>query len=207
MSSSTITRRARDPGRMSSGLDSSQSGAGVELRYWAVALLLCTAWFEVLRGMTEPASRLPAWLVPVTGLASQLLYTACEALVAVALWRALGSSVRWLALVPRLIVASSPDLLAMSIAVGESRPPHAIAIWLAGIRADGPAAITSGLGFAFAGAGLLTSLRLLLSAHLQAGAARGSFPRALVIVGGMWLASRLLMWWSFDLLQGRSFHS
>ncbi len=205
MSSSTITRRAPDPERTSSGLGSSPSGAGVDLRYWAVALLLCTVWFEVLRRMPAPSNELPAWLVPVTGLASQLLYTACEALVAVGLWRALGSSVRWSALVPRLIVASSPDLLAMSIAVGESRPPHAIALWLAGIRADGPGAITSGVAFAFAGAGLLTSLRLLLSARLQAGAARASFPRALLIVGGMWLASRLLMWWSYDLLQGRSF--
>jgi hypothetical protein len=47
--------------------------------------------------------------------------------------------------------------------------------------------------------------RLLLSARVQAGAARASFARALLVVLALYLATRLVMWWSFDLLQGRSF--
>ena len=178
-------------------------------RYLRVtALLVCTMWFEVLRDSATRAGAVPSGLAlfaPAIGLATQLAATAIEAAVAAALWRLAGARVRWGALVPRLIVASGADTLALSIASGRASLPDGPAAWLAGPRALGPAGPTSGLAFAFASAGVLALARVLVSAHLQAGVARTSFLRALIVVTGMWLATRLLMWWTFDLMGGRSF--
>jgi hypothetical protein len=52
---------------------------------------------------------------------------------------------------------------------------------------------------------LLALVRLLLSAWLQARAARARFRSAVTLVLALWLGSRLAVWWTFDLLQGRSF--
>jgi len=62
-----------------------------------------------------------------------------------------------------------------------------------------------GIAAAFATFGVLAIVRMLISAALQARVARATFPAALLMVATMWLVSRLAAWWTFDLLQGRSF--
>src|SRR5262249_3274435 len=138
------------------------------------------------------------------GLASQLAFTAGEAWVAAAVWRLQGARVRWSVLAPRLLVASSADTLAMAIASGHAPLPAPIAQALAGPRATGAVPAT-GLEFAFAGAGALAVVRLLMSALMQSRAARAGFARGLATVLMLWLTTRLLMWWGFELLQGRTF--
>src|SRR5262249_27393979 len=161
-------------------------------------------WVEVLGRGLPVGSALPAWFAPVIGLATQLLFTAGEALVAVAAWRAQGATVAWRVIAPRLIVAAAAETLAVSIASGRAELPAPIAVALAGPRAAG-AAPASGLAFAFASAGALAMVRVLTSAHLQARAAHVPFARGLATVLVLWLIPRLVLWWGFDLMQGRSF--
>lgn len=178
-----------------------------EPRTWGVALLAAAMWFDVLFAATRHASTvsLPAWLAALVGAVTQLAFTACEAAVAVRAWRVAGESVRWREVFPRLLAVSSIEALATAIAAGCTAVPPALAVWLAGPRAAPAASPVSGAAFAFAAFGLLTVARLLLSAHAQAGVARASFARALLVVVTLYLATRLVMWWSFDLMQGRSF--
>jgi hypothetical protein len=180
------------------------------VRAHIVALLVATTWFDVLYASARHSTSLslPPWLAAFAGLATQLAFTACEAAAAVQAWRLAGAEVPWRALVPRLVTVSSAEAFATAVAAGHTAVPRAAAVWLAGTRAAADGAVPgSGLAFAFAAFGALTVARLLLSAHAQAGVARVSFPRALGVVLALYLATRLAMWWSFDLLQGRSFQS
>ena len=170
---------------------------------WALALAIGAVWFFVLAASSPAGRATPAWLAPVAGLATQCLFAACEAVTAGALWRAIGKRAAWRSLLPRLLVASAPEALAVSLVANRALWPHSLVIGLAGPRGLSPA--TSGLAFAFASAGALTLARLVLSALLQSRAARANVFTALAIVAGMWLVTRLVMWWTFDLLEGRSF--
>jgi hypothetical protein len=178
-----------------------------EARAWGLSLLVAAMWFDVLYAATRHAGALatPAWLAAVVGVATQLAFTACEALVAVQAWRVAGESVRWRELAPQLLAVSSLEALATAIAAGQGPLPRVVAVGLAGARAAGDGPPHSGPAFAFAGFGALAVARLLLSAQAQAGVARASFARALLLVLTLYLATRLVMWWSFDLMQGRSF--
>jgi hypothetical protein len=172
-----------------------------------MSLLVAAVWFDVLYGAARHtnAVALPPWLAALAGVVTQLAFTACEAAVAVQAWRVAGESVRWRELAPQLLAVSSLEALATAIAAGHSALPLVAVVWLAGGRAAGDGPPGSGPAFAFAGFGALAVARLLLSARAQAGAARASFARALLVVLALYLATRLVMWWSFDLMQGRSF--
>ena len=190
-----------------------------EARACVTALLVAAMWFDVLYDAARHASNLslPPWLAALAGLAMQVAFTACEAAVAAQAWGVAGEQVRWRALAPRLLAVSSAEALAVAIAAGHTMVPPGLAVWLSGARASAAASAVaaapvaappvSGLAFAFAAFGLLTVARLLLSAHAQAGVARASFARALLVVITLFLATRLVMWWSFDLMQGRSFRA
>ena len=175
-----------------------------EARIRVTALLVATMWLEVLESGARTGHMTAPWLVASAGLAAQLAFTAGEAAAAAAAWRLMGHRVRWSALAPRLLVASSAETLAASIASGRAHLPRGVALALAGPRAA-ESAPSHGLAAAFAAVGLLTLVRLLLSAWLQARAARASFASAIALVLTLWLGSRLAVWWTFDLLQGRSF--
>jgi hypothetical protein len=178
-----------------------------EASAWGIALLVATMWFDVLysAALHAGAMTLPPWLAALAGVVTQLGFTAGESWFAAHAWRATGASASWRELAPRLLSVSSVEALAATIATGHRTVPVTLAVWLAGARARGDGPPGSGLAFAFAALGVLTVVRLLLSAHAQAAVARASFVRALVVVLTLYLATRLVMWWSFDLLQGRSF--
>jgi hypothetical protein len=176
-----------------------------ELRVWVTALIVSTMWFQVLAESTRGRVAGAAWLAPLAGLAAQLGFTALEAAIAMALWRALGARVSWSTLVPRLQISSAAETLAIDITSGHATLPRPIAVVLAGPRAADAAGASHGLAAAFAAAGVLALVRLILSASLQSRAAGAPFARAFGLVLFMWLASRLIVWWGFDLLQGRSF--
>src|SRR5437773_2591801 len=197
----------------SSSIAPASSHAGVvgEARMWVTALLVGMMWLDVMYGSPVGAQPFARWLVALAGLAAELAFTVCEAAAAVASWRVLGRLVRWSELAPRLLVASSVETLAVSIAAGRAHLPRGWALALAGTRAleGAPAAGVSGpshgLAAAFAAFGVLAIVRMVFSAALQARVARATFSAALLLVIVMWLVSRLAMWWTFDLLQGRSF--
>jgi hypothetical protein len=175
-----------------------------EARLRVTALLVATMWLDVLHDAAGSGHPFAPWLVALCGLAAQLAFTAAETAAAAMAWRLLGRSVGWLALGSRVLVASAAETLAVSIAAGRARLPHVWAVALVGERALG-ASPAHGVAAAFAATGLLTLVRIVLSAGLQARAARASFATAIGVVLALWLVSRLAVWWTFDLLQGRSF--
>lgn len=183
--------------------------SSLEARARVMAVLVGLLWFDVLFHVAH-GSRivvLPAWLAATAGLTTQLAFTACEAAVAVHVWRSSGAEVTWRALAPRLFVVSSAEAFALSLATESQHLPPALGVMLAGMRAAGGGGAGSGLAFAFAAFGALTVTRLLLSAHAQSRTARAPFARGLAIVLVFYLVTRLVMWWGFDLLQGRSFET
>jgi len=176
-----------------------------EARMRVTALLVATMWLEVLEASARAGHTAAPWLVAAVGLAAQLAFTAGEAAAGAAAWGLIGHRVRWSVLAPRLLVASAVETLAVSVAAGRAHVPRGWALALAGPRAVEPATPPHGLAAAFAAVGLLTLVRMLLSAWLQARAARAQFGCAIALVFALWLGSRLAVWWTFDLLQGRSF--
>ena len=176
-----------------------------EARIRVTALLVAMMWFEVLYGAAQVRRAHTPWIVALAGLISQLAFTAAEAAVAAAAWRVLGKHVRLSTLAARLLVASSAETLAVGIASGRAYLSRDWALLLAGPRAAEATGPLHGLAAAFAATGVLAFVRVLFSAALQARAARASFAAALGLVLALWLVSRLAVWWTFDLFQGRSF--
>jgi hypothetical protein len=170
------------------------------------ALLAAWLWLDVLWDAARhiPESSLAPPLAALAGLASQIVFTAVEAALASAAWGGLGTPVRWRVLAPRLLAISGAEALAVAIAAGGTSVPSAAAIWLAGARAT-PGAAASATGPVFAAFGVLTVVRLLLSARIQSWAAGAKLATGIGVVAVFYLATRLVMWWTFALLQGRSF--
>lgn len=171
------------------------------------ALLVTLFWFDVLweGARLHPTSGLGPLAVALVGLASQLVFSCLEALAARAAWQMLGHEPTWGALATRIVAASSAEAFAVSIATGGTGLPSWLAQLLAGARAAPLATPDTGLAFAFSGFGVLALVRLALSAHAQARLVRVPFARGALVVSVLWLATRLIMWWSSELAQGRSF--
>ncbi len=176
------------------------------LRSWAFALFASVIWFEVLL-LAVPstlADAAPPVLAAAAGLAAQAAFTAVEASLGVAAWGALGARVRWAALAPALLVVSVTEATAMAVASGATGLPEAWCLLLAGTRAAPERVGSAGASRAFAAFGALAVARLVLAAHAHAALARQPWTRAAALVLAFYLATRLLLWWSLDLLQGRS---
>ena len=103
------------------------------------------------------------------------------------------------------LAASACEAFAVAIVTGHVPMARPLALLLCGMRAAPGAWVTSGFGRAFAAMGLLTLMRIMLSAQAQARLAGVPLMRGIGVVGSLHLAARLVMWWGSDLLQGRSF--
>lgn len=168
------------------------------------ALLALAVWAEVLgqAARRHPMPRLTPAAVVVVGLGTQLLACAIEALLARAVWRAQGVRVAWRFLVTRIVTVSVCEAFALAVVTGSVVLPAAWAIALAGSRAGPGVPPADGWATATAGVGLLAALRVGVSAHAQAALAGVTFRRGLAVVLGLWLASRLVLWWTSDLVLG-----
>jgi hypothetical protein len=172
------------------------------------ALLVMLFWAQVLwRAAERQGGPLPVAAMVAAGLGAQLAFSALEGACAAATWRALGARVGVAPLVARVLVASAAEGFAVAILVGDVGLPDALATVLCGPRAWPDWRPDSGFARAFAATGVLTLVRVALSAHAQARLAGASFARGLAVVGSLHLAARLVLWWASDLLLGRSFQS
>jgi hypothetical protein len=136
-----------------------------------------------------------AWLLGRT--AGWLAEAAAHALA----WRALGWRLPlgpFLAWLPGLSVL---DLLAHALAHGS--PGTGALAWLVGLHPEAAAA-PSGFAAAFGGLGLLAVARIVLTADIQRRVLGVGWALPGVITGSLWLGSRLTVWWTADLMRGRS---
>lgn len=178
-----------------------------EAHAWITAGFALALWAQVLwAGAPEVSSgRLTPSLALTLGLATQCVAVLIEAASARMLWFALGLSPGYGALFARILAASAAEAFAVGVLAGSPALPPAAAAFLCGPRAIAGFDAASGVESAFAALGALAVLRMLVSAHGQASLARSSFARGMLVVGALYLSTRLALAWGFDLLQGRSF--
>lgn len=188
---------------------------------WAPVLLLLplAAWIESARRLYAQAGALDAFgnlphsgaVTPEAVVALALVLTVAavflEAAVLRMVWGARGVTLPFFPLAFALWLLTSIESCAVA-ALARVPSGSAGAVWLApwvGYRAlAGSAAGANGWTFAFAGAGLLTALRIGLSAFVQAKLAGRRRREAAALVVAVWLASHVLLAWLVELSRGRS---
>jgi hypothetical protein len=140
--------------------------------------------------------------------AAHLAASAIEASVYVLWWRTRGARLAWPPFFVGLVALSLVDRCAASLAALAQRAP-ALAPWLAPlvgpqlVRGSLPG-LEPGLWAAFGGLGLLALARLGATAWLQAAGTGRRLRAALAVTALVWLATRVAVWWSVDLLRGMS---
>jgi hypothetical protein len=179
--------------------------------YLVFFLLALVSWGQVAsRQAGELGMRGAPGLAAAAGLAlaGRVVAAGIEAGVYALVWRALGARLPVLRFGIALVALSMVDRLALSLVELAHRAP-ASAPWaaaLAGAHLLGspwPAG-EPGLRAALGGIGILTALRLAMTAWLQAAALRRGMCGPLLLTLGLWAASRIALWWTTDLMRGAS---
>ena len=188
---------------------------------WAPVLLLLplAAWIESARRLYAQAGALDAFAsLPRSGsvtpeglvalaLALTVGAVLLEAAVLRMVWGARGVTIPFAPLAFALWLLTTIESCAGAL-LARVPPGSAGAVWLApwvGYRAlAGSAAGANGWTFAFAGAGLLTALRIGLSAAAQSRLAGRRLREAASLVVAVWLVSHVLLAWLVELSRGRS---
>lgn len=170
----------------------------------AVALMWHDTLVEQLIHSPDLApQRVGPKLAAACGVCTQLAFSALEAFLYARAWRATGHRLPWLRTAAALFVISSFEAFALYLL---QRPDASSFAWLVGARALWPGGIAvTGLDRAFGAFGAIALMRLALTAHVQARGTGAGHLRASAVVLAGWLGSRLALWWTADLLRGRSF--
>lgn len=178
---------------------------------WPLALFVCAValfWHDTLMAQFAHSPHLaprhvtPQWAAAV-GVTTQLVCSALEAWGYARVWSAFGRRLPWWRTTASLFVISALEAFALFLLI---QPGSSALTWCVGARAlwqEG--VITDGLARAFGGVGALAILRLALTAQVEARGTGGRFAPALAIVLAGWFGTRLALWWTLDLLRGRSF--
>jgi hypothetical protein len=176
------------------------------LRTWVWVLVMSIAWWnagrDVLAGAAAhaPATAAPPAMAVAFALA-KLGGHLIEAAAYRAWWTLRAVRVRYLDLLAAVVSLSLLDLLGLAL---RSRASGAAWLpWVVGPRAGGIAG-AGGLGVAFGALGLLTLLRLAGTAYVQRRLSGRGLTESFALTLGLWLATRLAVWWAVDLLRGRS---
>jgi hypothetical protein len=168
------------------------------------------SWWKIF--VSELESTPTALSVPVPAAAAmslggKLLAHASEAGLYVLLWRVRGARLPYWRFLVYIIVASLADQFAWSLA--EPFKAGGAPLWriaLAGLHlASGtPFHDSASIRAAFGSIGLLTAARIGVTAAPQSRATGRPFVEALAWTVGIWLLTRIAVWWAFDLLRGMS---
>jgi hypothetical protein len=123
-------------------------------------------------------------------------------------WRLRGFRLPYWRFVCWVATLSTLDLLGFSLRRAAEDAPqglHLLGVALAGSAIPGaPAFHPSGSAAAFGNFGLLTLLRVIMTAWAEARGIGRPLGGPLVVTCAAWLATRLVAWWSVDLLRGMS---
>jgi len=187
------------------------------LQTWLGVLAVSAAWWAVVwrqsldiaAGFGADRPPIPIPVVITITVAGRIASLAVEALCYQAWWRSWGAPFRfgrflhaiaWIS----LIDAWSITLRAMVRDVG-----HDGRLWLAPLLGidllkEGPPGSTPTGWIAFGTVGVLTGVRLLCTGAAQRRETGRSWAAVLSITLGAWLVTRIIAWWSLDLMRGAS---
>jgi hypothetical protein len=150
----------------------------------------------------------PTGAIAAAAVAGRLPSLFAEAAAYVLWWRARGLRLPFWRFLCCVATFSTCDLLGFSIRRAAGGAPDAlrlIAAVLSGPAALDPAAMhATGRTAAFGSLGVLTMVRVFMTAWAQARGIGRSLAGPLAITIAAWLLTRLVAWWSVDLLRGLS---
>ncbi len=176
-----------------------------------LALVALASWWQVgLRQGGELGAGRHLDLAVAAGIMvlARLASSAVEALVYVLWWRTRGARLPYGRFLVALIALSLVDRCSQGLVALAAGAP-ALAPWLAPLAgpqlvADRLPGLTPALRAAFGGLGLLTLARIAVTAWLQSVGTGRRLRGPLAVTALAWLATRVALWWSVDLLRGMS---
>ena len=190
------------------GLSWPFAGAGLPLLYlW----LVWSWWFEIrsqVAALAVSAPTLDAGMLAVMGLGARMLATLSEAGIYTLWWRSRGVRLPYWRFQCWVAALSATDLVGYSLRRAAEGAPDA-ARWMIAALA-GPGALepsSSGVPGGMAGLGslgILTSTRVVMTAWAQARGVGRPLAGPLFLTASAWVVTRLIGWWSADLMKGLS---
>jgi hypothetical protein len=148
----------------------------------------------------------PAALVGLA-LTGRGLATLTEAAIYVLWWKAHGARLHYWRFAAWIAAISVADLFGFALGHAVAAAPgvlRGLGAVLAGRGVGGDAAVDSGAMAAFGNFGVLTLLRIGVTAWAQARGTGRAPVGPLMVTVHAWLLTRLATWWSFDLVRGLS---
>ena len=192
--------------------DGEAVGSAAPLRLPGVLVWLALVWlywFEISRetlaaSLGDQATARAVTFAALGGVIGRIASEAIEAGFYVTFWRSLGRGLEF----PRLFIAIASFSLLDAAAVGLTQwagdsPPSWIVPFVGFRVLPEVLAGASGLRVAFGGFGLLTLARIAGTAHAQRATGAG-WGSTLGLTTALWLAGRVVTWWTVDLLRGMS---
>lgn len=164
---------------------------------------LVHAWWRVAEATS--ASRFASGGALVAG--GKLAGAMTEAAFYVLWWRSRGRTLPFWRFFCVVASISLADVFALGLIERVRTAAPAAVPWLAplvGLQALGSAIPSPGLRAAFGSLGLLTALRIAVTARAQSRGTGAPFAAALGWTTLFWAMGRLATWWLTDLLRGRS---
>lgn len=174
---------------------------------WIWTLIVIGGWWVAAARATGSVAAPPAVPLVAVAVAGRLAGVLVEAAWYAALWRALGRSLPYGWFVAWLVTLTMLDLIGDGLRAPIARHP-ALATWLAPFAGVGllpsASAWPAALRVVFGSLGVLTLARITIASILQARATGARLATALALTGGTWLATRVALWWTADLVRGMS---
>ena len=182
--------------------------AGIPLLY---SWLAWSWWFEIrsqVAPLAESAPTLDADAFAAMGLVARILSTLTEAGVYTLWWRSRGHRLPYWRFQSWVAALSATDLVGYSLRRAAEGAPDASRWMIAALA--GPGALepsSTGVPGGMVGLGslgILTSTRVAMTAWAQARGIGRPLAGPLFLTASAWLVTRLIGWWSFDLMKGSS---
>lgn len=174
-------------------------------------LWLAWSWWLETRTQLEALAGMEGGFDPggaaAAAVAGRIPAVLAEAAVYRLWWRARGRHLPFWRFTCWVALLSGLDLLGFSLRralEGASEPGRVVAAVLAGPGSAAMAEAHTGLAAAFGNFGALTLVRVVMTAWAQARGIGSPLAVPLLLTSAAWLLTRLIAWWSVDLMRGLS---
>lgn len=174
-------------------------------------LWLAWSWWVEARTQLEALDGMEGTLDPgamgAAAVAGRIPAVLAEAAVYRLWWRAQGLRLPFWRFTSWVALLSGLDLLGFSLRRAVENAPEPVRIAVALLAGPGPGGAPgahAGLTAAFGSFGLFTVARVVMTAWAQARGLGGSLAGPLLVTSVAWLLTRLIAWWSVDLMRGLS---
>jgi len=162
---------------------------------------------EALAGADVP--QVPVTLLAFSSVAGRFTGLVLEAAFYLAWWRSWGAPFRFGRFFAWIAGLSLIDAWALGLRSIARDQGGDVAVWLAplvgiDLLRDGAPGSASSIQLAFGTLGLTTLARIGFTAYAQARETRRGLAVTLVVTSVVWLACRVVTWWTLDLARGAS---